>query len=66
MWIHALTSFCQSRSCQSPLYHCVELVRHAVFGFEGWIDVWHVSFLVGFAFIGWRLAIKFMERKLIL
>ena len=33
----------------NPLYHCVELVRHAVFGFEGWIDVWHVSFLVGFA-----------------
>jgi hypothetical protein len=32
----------------NPLYHCVELVRHAVFGFEGWIDVWHVSFLVGF------------------
>jgi lipooligosaccharide transport system permease protein len=50
----------------NPLYHCVELVRHAVFGFEGWIDIWHVTFLVGFAFIGWRLAIKFMERKLIL
>jgi lipooligosaccharide transport system permease protein len=50
----------------NPLYHCVELVRHAVFGFEGWIDVWHVGFLVGFAFIGWRLAIHYMERKLIL
>ena len=35
----------------NPLYHCVELVRHAVFGFEGWVDVWHLAFLVGFALV---------------
>jgi lipooligosaccharide transport system permease protein len=50
----------------NPLYHCVELVRHAVFGFEGWIDLWHVAFLVSFALVSWRLAIHYMERKLIL
>src|SRR5215213_9986822 len=50
----------------NPLFHCVELVRHAVFGFEGLVDLWHVAFLVGFALISWRLAIKFMERRLIL
>ena len=50
----------------NPLYHCVELVRHAVFGFEGWVDVWHVGFLVAFALVSWRLAIHYMERKLIL
>jgi lipooligosaccharide transport system permease protein len=50
----------------NPLYHCVELVRHAVFGFEGWADIGHLAFLVGFALISWRLAIRFMERKLIL
>ncbi len=50
----------------NPLYHCVELVRHAVFGFEGWADVGHVAFLVAFAFVSWRLAIRFMERRLIL
>jgi lipooligosaccharide transport system permease protein len=50
----------------NPLYHCVELVRHAVFGLEGWVDVWHVGFLVGFALVSWRLAIRYMERKLIL
>jgi lipooligosaccharide transport system permease protein len=50
----------------NPLYHCVELVRAAVFGFEGWVDVWHLSFLVGFALVSWRLAIRFMEKKLIL
>ena len=50
----------------NPLFHTVELVRDAVFGFEGWVDLWHVGFLVGFALIAWRLAIKFMEKKLIL
>jgi lipooligosaccharide transport system permease protein len=50
----------------NPLYHCVELVRHAVFGLEGWVDVWHVAFLVAFALVSWRLAIRYMERKLIL
>jgi lipooligosaccharide transport system permease protein len=50
----------------NPLFHCVELVRHAVFGFNGWVDVWHVAFLVTFAAIMWRLAIRYMERKLIL
>jgi lipooligosaccharide transport system permease protein len=50
----------------NPLFHCVELVRHAVFGFEGWSDIGHVAFLIGFALVGWRLAIRFMERKLVL
>jgi lipooligosaccharide transport system permease protein len=64
--LDGLPTWAQIAGHINPLYHCVELVRHAVFGFEGWIDLWHVSYLVGFAFIGWRLAIKFMERKLIL
>ncbi len=50
----------------NPLYHCVELVRDAVFGSWGWVDLWHVGFLVVFALVSWRLAIRFMERKLIL
>jgi len=50
----------------NPLFHCVQLVRHAVFGFAGWHDIGHVAFLVGFALVSWRLAIRFMERKLIL
>ena len=39
---------------------------HAVFGFEGWADIGHLAFLVGFALVSWRLAIHFMERRLIL
>ena len=49
-WAQVLAQF-------NPLYHCVQLVRHAVFGFEGWVDVWHVAFLVVFALAMWRLAI---------
>jgi lipooligosaccharide transport system permease protein len=50
----------------NPLFHCVQLVRHAVFGFTGWADVGHLAFLVGFALLMWRLAVRFMERRLIL
>ena len=50
----------------NPLFHCVELVRHAVFGFEGIEDLGHLAFLVGFALITWRLAIRFMEKRLVL
>jgi lipooligosaccharide transport system permease protein len=50
----------------NPLFHCVQLVRHAVFGLQGWADVGHLAFLVGFALVSWRLAIHYMERRLIL
>ena len=50
----------------NPLFHCVELVRHVVFGVMGWADIGHLAFLIGFALVAWRLAIRFMERKLIL
>jgi lipooligosaccharide transport system permease protein len=41
----------------NPLYHCVELVRHAAFGWEGWTDVYHVAALLAFGLTMWRLAI---------
>ena len=50
----------------NPLFHCVQLVRHAVFGFVGWADVGHLAFLVVFALAMWRLAIRYMERRLVL
>ena len=49
----------------NPLHHCVELVRHAVFGFEGWEDVGRFAFLIGFGLVMWRVAIRAMTRKLI-
>ena len=49
----------------NPLHHCVELVRHAAFGWHGWVDVGHVGVIVGFGLVMWRLAIWRMTIKLI-
>jgi lipooligosaccharide transport system permease protein len=49
----------------NPLHHCVELVRHAAFGFQGWSDVGRVAALVGFGLVAWRVAIRAMTRKLV-
>jgi len=49
----------------NPLHHCVELVRHAAFGWEGWSDAASVAALVAFGLVTWRVAIYAMERKLI-
>ncbi len=64
--LSGLPSWAQIAGNFNPLFHCVELVRHAVFGLHGWVDVGHLAFLVGFALVMWRLAIRYMERKLIL
>jgi lipooligosaccharide transport system permease protein len=57
-WAQVLAQF-------NPLYHCVQLVRDAAFGFQGWIDLYHVAVLVFFGLLMWRLAIYAMERKLV-
>jgi lipooligosaccharide transport system permease protein len=49
----------------NPLHHCVILVRHAVFGFDGWTDLARVGAMVVFGLGVWRLAIHAMTRKLI-
>ncbi|HWI73975.1 MAG TPA: ABC transporter permease [Baekduia sp.] len=56
-WAQVLANF-------NPLYHCVQLVRDAVFGL-GWIDLWHLGFIVAFGLVAWRLAIWRMEKRLI-
>jgi lipooligosaccharide transport system permease protein len=49
----------------NPLHHCVELVRHAAFGFDVGADLLHVGALLVFALVCWRLAIHFMTKKLV-
>ncbi len=49
----------------NPLHHCVMLVRHAAFGFDGWIDLARVGGIVFFGLLVWRVAIHAMTRKLI-
>jgi lipooligosaccharide transport system permease protein len=63
--ITGLPEWAQVAAQFNPLYHCVQLVRHAVFGFEGWVDLYHVGVIVAFGLLAWRLAIRYMERKLI-
>jgi lipooligosaccharide transport system permease protein len=60
-----LPEWAQTLAQLNPLYHLVELVRHAVFGWEGAVDLLHVAVLVVFAGITWRVGIAFMTRKLI-
>lgn len=55
----------QTLAYANPLYHCVELVRHAVFVQLSAVDLVHVAVLVFFAVLmGW-LAIRTMRRRLI-
>jgi lipooligosaccharide transport system permease protein len=49
----------------NPLHHLVQLVRHAVFGWEGWTDFARLGVLVAYGLAMWRLAIHAMARKLI-
>ncbi|PRY01914.1 ABC transporter permease [Allonocardiopsis opalescens] len=57
-WVAVLAQF-------NPLYHCVELVRHAVFGPQPLADLGHVGALLLFAALMWVLAVWRMRRKLI-
>jgi lipooligosaccharide transport system permease protein len=49
----------------NPLHHCVELVRHAAFGWDGWTDLARLGALLAFGLVMWRIAIYAMTRKLI-
>jgi lipooligosaccharide transport system permease protein len=49
----------------NPLYHCVQLVRDAVFEVFSWADIGHVAVLLVFAIAMWRLAIWRLEGRLI-
>jgi len=63
--IDELPEWAQIAANLNPLYHCVQLVRDAVFGFKGWVDVYHLAVIVAFGLAAWRIAISRMERKLI-
>jgi lipooligosaccharide transport system permease protein len=41
----------------NPLHHCVELVRHASFGWELGYDLYHLGAILAFGIVMWRLAI---------
>jgi len=49
----------------NPLYHLVELVRHAAFGFEPGADAIHLAALLAFGVLMWWVAVRSMRRRLI-
>lgn len=57
-WVQVLANL-------NPLYHCVELVRHAAFGWDAWADLGHLAVLVAFGLVVWRVGIRAMTQKLV-
>jgi lipooligosaccharide transport system permease protein len=49
----------------NPLFHCVELVRSAVFGFSPLVDVGHLAALLVFAGLMWWLAVAKLRTRLV-
>jgi lipooligosaccharide transport system permease protein len=63
--LSGLPGWAQDLAQVNPLHQCVVLVRHAVFGYDGWTDLLRVGVLIVFGLVLWRIAIHAMERKLI-
>jgi lipooligosaccharide transport system permease protein len=63
--LDGLPEWAQVLGALNPLHHCVELVRHAAFGWRGWVDLTHVGAIALFGVVMWRLAIWRMTIKLI-
>jgi lipooligosaccharide transport system permease protein len=63
--IDGLPDWASTAALLNPLYHCVELVRHAVFGVQA-ADVGHVAALVVFAVAMWLLAVRRLRSRLVL
>ena len=60
-----LPQWAQWLALLNPLYHTVELVRHAAFGWHGWADLGHLGALIAYGVIAWRVSIHAMTRKLV-
>jgi lipooligosaccharide transport system permease protein len=60
-----LPSWAQAAARLNPLYHCVQLVRDACFGWQWPQDLGHLLFLTAFAVLMWVLAVRGLRRKLV-
>jgi lipooligosaccharide transport system permease protein len=63
--IEGLPEWAQVVAQMNPLYHLVQLVRDAVFGNWSAADLGHLAVLLAFGALTWRLAVRWMERKLV-
>jgi len=64
--IDGLPDWASTLALLNPLYHCVELVRHAVFGLQPLTDLAHVAALAVFAAVMWVLAVRRLRARLVL
>ena len=49
----------------NPLFHTVQLVRHAAFGVHPLADLGHAVFLLGFGVLAWAIASWRMQKRLV-
>lgn len=63
--LNGLPGWARAAAQINPLYHCVELVRDAVFGLRPAADVVHTAVLLVFAGLMWILAVRRMRKRLI-
>lgn len=63
--IDGLPTWVQVIAQVNPLYHCVQLVRDACFGWQGWIDLWHLAYLIAFGALMSLLAVRQLRKRLI-
>ena len=63
--ISALPDWAGVASQFNPLYHCVQLVRHAVFDDWGLVDLWNFAALALFAVAMWGLAVWRLRLRLV-
>ena len=64
--ITGLPEWAQHLAQLNPLYHTVQLVRHAAFGFEIGSDLVHWGVLLVFGLTTWRVAIWRMTARLVM
>ncbi len=63
--IDGLPRWAQLAAQANPLYHCVQLVRDAVFGAIGVHDLGHVAVLAAFGVLMWMLAVCRLRARLV-
>jgi lipooligosaccharide transport system permease protein len=63
--ISEMPEWAQTLAQLNPLYHSIELVRGAVFGWQGTDNLWNLFALIVYALIMWRVAIRQLTRRLV-
>ncbi len=63
--LEGLPGWAQVLARLNPLYHCVELVRDAVFGLAPAADLGHAAFLLAFGAAMWAVAVRALRCRLV-